>query len=116
MKDSIKTTFPGSPGGGGSDHASFIAVGAPGFSLSSLNWSYFNYTWHTNRDTYDKIIFDDLKNNAMLTAILVYMACEDNTTFPRDKVDLGTNKLTGQPLLWPAQVKAMRKGPIAPTN
>jgi hypothetical protein len=116
MKDSIKTTFPGTPGGGGSDYASFVAVGAPGFSLSSLNWSYFNYTWHTNRDTYDKIIFDDLKNNAMLTAMLVYMACEDNATFPRDKVDLGTNKLTGQPLLWPAQVKAMRKGPIAPTN
>jgi hypothetical protein len=116
MKDSIKTTFPGTPGGGGSDYASFVAVGAPGFSLGALNWSYFNYTWHTNRDTYDKIIFDDLKNNAMLTAILVYMACEDNATFPRDKVDLGTNKLTGQPIQWPVQVKAMRKGPIAPTN
>jgi len=116
IKDSIKTTFPGSPGGGGSDHASFIAVGAPGFSLGALNWSYFNYTWHTNRDTYDKIIFDDLKNNAMLTAMLVYMACEDNATFPRDKVDLGTNKLNGQPIQWPTQVKAMRKGPIAPTN
>jgi hypothetical protein len=116
MKDSIKTTFPGTPGGGGSDYASFVAVGAPGFSLGALNWSYFNYTWHTNRDTYDKIIFDDLKNNAILTAILVYMACEDNATFPRDKVDLGTNKLTGQPIQWPVQVKAMRKGPIAPTN
>jgi len=116
MKDSIKTTFPGSPGGGGSDYASSVAVGAPGFSLGALNWSYFNYTWHTNRDTYDKIIFDDLKNNAMLTAMLVYMACEDNATFPRDKVDLGTNKLTGQPIQWPAQGKAMRKGPIAPTN
>jgi len=116
MKDSIKTTFPGAPGGGGSDFASFVAVGAPGFSLGALNWSYFNYTWHTNRDTYDKIIFDDLKNNAMLTAILVYMACEDNATFPRDKADLGTDKRTGQPVQWPVQVKAMRKGPIAPTN
>ena len=116
MKDSIKTTFPGSPGGGGSDHASFIGVGAPGFSLGALNWSYFNYTWHTNRDTFDKIIFDDVKNNAMVTAILVYMACEDNATFPRDKADLGIDRRTGQPVQWPAQVKAMRKGPIAPTN
>ncbi len=116
MKDSIKTTFPGSPGGGGSDHASFIGVGAPGFSLGALNWSYFNYTWHTNRDTYDKIIFDDVKNNAMVTAILVYMACEDNATFPRDKADLGIDRRTGQPVQWPAQVKAMRKGPVAPTN
>lgn len=116
IKDSIKTVFPGAPGGGGSDFASFVAVGAPGFSLGALNWSYFNYTWHTNRDTYDKIIFDDLKSNAMLTAILVYMACEDNEVFPRDKADLGTDKRTGLPVQWPAQVKATRKGPVAPTN
>jgi len=116
IKDSIKTTFPGMPGGGGSDFASFVAVGAPGFSLGALNWSYFNYTWHTNRDTYDKVIFDDLKSNAILTAIMVYMACEDNASFPRDKADLGINKLTGQPLQWPVQVKAMRTGPVAPKN
>ena len=116
IKDSIKTTFPGMPGGGGSDFASFVAVGAPGFSLGALNWSYFNYTWHTNRDTYDKVIFDDLKSNAILTAIMVYMACEDKATFPRDKADLGINKLTGKPLQWPVQVKAMRTGPVAPKN
>ena len=116
IKDSIKTTFPGMPGGGGSDFASFVAVGAPGFSLGALNWSYFNYTWHTNRDTYDKVIFDDLKSNAILTAIMVYMACEDNATFPRDKADIGTNKLTGQPIQWPVQVKAMRTGPAVPKN
>lgn len=109
IKDSIKTTFPGVPGGGGSDFASFVAVGAPGFSLSSLSWSYFNYTWHTNRDTYDKIIFDDVRNNAILTAILVYMACEDEAFFPRDKS-------TEKPLNWPVQVKAIRMGPVVPTK
>ena len=31
----IKTNFPGTPGGGGSDYASFVAAGAPAFSLSS---------------------------------------------------------------------------------
>ncbi|MEY4049420.1 MAG: hypothetical protein RL262_254 [Bacteroidota bacterium] len=116
IKDSIKTTFPGTPGGGGSDFASFVAVGAPGFSLGALNWSYFNYTWHTNRDTYDKVIFDDLRSNAILTAIMVYMACEDNETFPRDKADMGTDKRTGQPVQWPVQVKAMRTGPVVPKN
>ncbi len=116
IKDSIKTNFPGSPGGGGSDFASFVAVGAPGFSLSSLNWSYFNYTWHTNRDTYDKVIFDDLRNNAILAAIMVYMACEDNATLPRDKAELGNDRRTGQPMQWPVQVKSIRKGPVAPTN
>ena len=74
IRDSIKTTFPGTPGGGGSDFASFVAYGAPAFSLSSLNWSYGTYTWHTNRDTYDKIVFDDLRSNAILVAILAYMA------------------------------------------
>jgi carboxypeptidase Q len=131
MRDSIKTNFPGTPGGGGSDFASFVAVGAPGFSLSSLNWSYFNYTWHTNRDTYDKIVFDDLRNNAVLTAIMAYMASEDPEFFPRDKADLrntnnnppaGNNAREGRgngprgPVTWPTPVKAIRKGPVAPVN
>lgn len=116
IKDSIKTNFPGVPSGGGSDFASFLAVGAPGFSLSALSWSYNNYTWHTNRDTYDKIVFDDVEKNAILTAILIYMACEDEATFPRDKADLGTEKRTGQPVKWPSQMKAIRKGPVAPAN
>lgn len=107
-KDSIKTTFPGAPGGGGSDHASFVAVGAPAFSLGALNWSYFNYTWHTNRDTYDKIVFDDLRNNAIVTAILVYMACEDPERSSTEKAALPA---TGQgPRNWPAQVKSKRRG------
>ena len=115
MKNRIRTNFPGSPGGGGSDFASFVAVGAPGFSLGALGWSYFNYTWHTNRDTYDKIVFDDLQNNALLVAMLVYMACEDPETFPRDKAPISGNALdrNGQPINgWPKQVKAIRVGPV----
>lgn len=77
VRTRIQTVFPGTPGGGGSDFASFLALGAPAFSLSSLSWSYGTYTWHTNRDTYDKIIWDDVKNNVILTAILAYMASED---------------------------------------
>jgi len=110
IKDSIKTTFPGAPGGGGSDFASFDAVGALGFSLSSLNWSYFNYTWHTNRDTYDKIVFDDLENNAILVAILAYMASEDPERASNEKAQLGNNPRTGEPMKWPAQVKSIRRG------
>jgi len=110
IRDSIKTNFPGAPGGGGSDFASFVAVGAPGFSLSSLSWSYFNYTWHTNRDTYDKIVFDDLRNNAILAAIMVYEACEDPETLPRDKATLGVNPRTGQQMTWPQQTRSIRRG------
>ncbi len=107
----IETTFPGTPAGGGSDYASFVAAGAPAFSLSSLSWSYWNYTWHTNLDTYDKIVFDDVRNNAILTAILTYMACEDPEKTSREKASLiGKSRWTGEPLSWPNPRSPTRKG------
>src|SRR5699024_6919255 len=81
----IETTFPGMPGRGGSDYASFVAAGAPGISLTSLSWNYWNYTWHTNLDTYDKIVFDEVRNNVILTAILAYKASEDDQKASRKK-------------------------------
>ncbi len=110
IRSQIETTFPGTPGGGGSDYAPFVAAGAPGFSLSSLNWSYFNYTWHTNLDTYDKIVFDDVRSNVILAAILVYMAAEDPSFFPRDKSVLPLNPRTGEQRSWPEPRNATRKG------
>lgn len=106
----IETEFPGMPGGGGSDYASFVAAGAPAFSLSSLSWSYWNYTWHTNRDTYDKIVFDDVRNNVILTAILTYMASEDPEMTSRDKRVLPVNPRTGEQRTWPEPRKADRSG------
>ena len=97
----IETTFPGTPSRGGSDFASFVAAGAPAFSLSSLSWSYNNYTWHTNLDTYDKIVFDDVRNNAVLTAILAYMASEDPEKTSREKAVLPRDKRFGYQLNWP---------------
>jgi len=78
--------------------------------LSSLSWDYWNYTWHTNRDTYDKIVFDDLRSNAILTAILVYMASEDPETTSREKSILPINPRTGEKRTWPEPRKATRKG------
>ncbi|WP_116771815.1 M20/M25/M40 family metallo-hydrolase [Maribacter litoralis] len=109
-KNEIETTFPGSPGRGGSDYASFVAAGAPAFSLSSLSWDYWNYTWHTNLDTYDKIVFDDVRNNAILTAILTYMACEDPEKTSREKAVLGINPRSGKKGEWPTPRKPQRKG------
>lgn len=110
IRDEIETTFPGSPARGGSDYASFQAAGAPAFSLSSLNWSYWNYTWHTNRDTYDKIIFDDVRDNVILTAILAYMASEDPETTSRIKAVLPVDNRTGEPREWPSPRSPNRKG------
>jgi hypothetical protein len=97
----IDLTIPGSPGGGGSDYASFVCAGVPAFSLSSLGWSYSPYTWHTNLDTFDKLIMDDVMNNATLTAMLVYLASEEEEMLPRDRRVLEVNQRTGEPRSWP---------------
>ena len=65
------------PESGSSDERSLICMGAPGFRLLSHYPDYRQYTWHTDLDTYDKIVFDDLRNNATLVAMLAYMASED---------------------------------------
>lgn len=91
--------FAGSPAGGGSDNASFACYGAPGFGLGSISWEYGTYTWHTNRDTFDKIVFDELKNNVVLTAMLAYLASEDPATVARTRANVFT--FTGRPGQWP---------------
>lgn len=110
ISDHIETSFPGTPARGGSDYASFQAVGVPAFSLSSLNWSYWDYTWHTNRDTYDKIIFDDVRNNAILTAVLTYMASEDPERASGEKIKMPIDRRTGEPREWPSPRSPERKG------
>lgn len=102
--------FPGSPAGGGTDHASFVRAGAPAFNLNALSWSYWNYTWHTNRDTYDKIVWDDIQNNVILTAVLAYMASEDEETTSREQIVLPIDKKTGEPREWPNPINPTRKG------
>jgi Zn-dependent M28 family amino/carboxypeptidase len=106
----IKTDFPGMPSGGGSDNASFNTAGAPAFGLYSLSWDYWNYTWHTNRDTYDKIVFDDVKNNVILTAILAYMASEDENKTSNTRRILPVNSETGEQMTWPKQRFPNRDG------
>jgi carboxypeptidase Q len=72
----INMQNPGTPGTGGTDHASFVCAGAPAFNLSANSWDYGTYTWHTNRDTFDKIVEEEIRNNATLTAMLAYLASE----------------------------------------
>lgn len=105
----IETAFPGNPGGGGSDYASFVAAGVPAFNLSSLSWDYSTQTWHTNMDTYDKIVFDDVRSNVILAAIMVYMACEEPEMVSREK-RIPLNFRTGEPTEWPSPRSPNRKG------
>jgi Zn-dependent M28 family amino/carboxypeptidase len=106
----IKMTYPGTPARGGSDHASFLAAGAPAFGIGALGWDYGRYTWHSNRDTYDKLVFDDIRNNVVLAASLVYLASEDPEFMPRDKRILPIDEKTGEPKNWPEPVEPNRAG------
>jgi len=96
----ISLSLPGSPGTGGTDHAAFVCVPAAAFNLSANSWGYSTYTWHTNRDTFDKIVFEDVRNNAALVAMLAYMASEDP-----ERVSTAQRVLRGQggqAQSWPA--------------
>ena len=86
---------------------SWICRGAPGFRLQSHYPEYRQYTWHTDRDTFDKIVFDDLKNNATLTAMLAYMASEDPDRVSRAKRELPPEP-DGKPGVWPTCAPARR--------
>jgi Predicted aminopeptidases len=70
---------------GGTDGAVFACYATPSFGLGAVSWNYGSYTWHTNRDTYDKVVFDDLKHNATLAAMMAYLASEDPDFISRQK-------------------------------
>ncbi len=97
----IELDIPGNPGSGGSDYASFVCAGVPAFSLRSLSWDY-GQTYHNPTDTFDKIVIDEVVNNAVLTAMLTYLASEEADMLPRNRRVLsGINPRTGQPMTWP---------------
>ncbi len=110
----IHEDYPGMPSGGGTDSASFVCAGAPGFGLGALSWDYGSHTWHTHRDTFDKIVFDDLRNNAVLVASLAYLASEDREKTSRLRRAMPLNPSTGQPREWPTCNPAIRDSRNSP--
>jgi hypothetical protein len=101
------------PGRGGTDDFAFYCAGVPAFALGGPGWNYSPYTWHTERDTYDKLVLDDLRANATLVAMFVYLASEDSTTIRRDRVDLATvaDSITRARALNPPPAGAPRPAP-----
>src|SRR5262249_54386148 len=101
MTRNITVMFPGIAHDESTDSDAFDCRGAPAFFLSSSDWSYTDYTWHTNRDTYDKINFDEVKRNATLVALFAYQAAEDPARVSRTRrvppIDPRTNKPMAEP-------------------
>jgi Zn-dependent M28 family amino/carboxypeptidase len=68
---------------GGTDHLSFDAVGVPGFQFIQDEISYSTKTHHSNMDTWDHLLADDLKQAATIIASFVYHTAQRNEKLPR---------------------------------
>jgi carboxypeptidase Q len=68
---------------GGTDSSSFAEAGLPGVGLGQDPIEYFTDTWHTNLDTYERIIEDDVKKDAIMVAAMVYQLSMRDDMLPR---------------------------------
>ena len=68
---------------GGTDSTSFNAAGLPGIGLSQDTIEYNSHTWHTNLDTYERIVEDDVKKSAVAIASAVYHLAMRDQMLPR---------------------------------
>ena len=68
---------------GGSDNTSFNQAGLPGIGMGQDPIEYNTHTWHTNLDTYERILEDDVKKNAMIVAWSVYQLAMRDELLPR---------------------------------
>jgi len=68
---------------GGTDHLSFDNIGLPAFQFIQDPIEYDTKTHHTNLDTYDRLLGDDLMKNATIVASFVYLAANRDELLPR---------------------------------
>ena len=67
----------------GSDYASFNEAGLPGIDIMLDPIEYDNYTWHSNLDTYERIIEDDAMKSAIVLAATIYHLASRDAMLPR---------------------------------
>jgi carboxypeptidase Q len=68
---------------GGTDSTSFNEAGLPGIGIQQDPIEYQTYTWHTNLDTYERIIEDDARKSVMVIAAAVYHLAMRDQQLPR---------------------------------
>lgn len=69
---------------GGTDHLSFDALSIPGFQFIQDPVEYDTRTHHTNMDTYERLVMDDLKQMAVIVAGFVYQTAQRDEMLPRE--------------------------------
>ena len=68
----------------GTDHMAFDAVGLPAFDLLQDQLDYWSHTHHSNVDTVDHVLPQDLMVSAAFLATLVYQAASRDELMPRE--------------------------------
>ena len=68
---------------GGTDSTSFNNAGLPGIGLTQDPIEYGTHTWHTNLDTYERILEDDVKRAAIVVATALYELAMRDEMLPR---------------------------------
>src|SRR2546421_5585884 len=68
---------------GGSDNTSFNQAGLPGIGMGQDPIEYQSNTWHTNLDTYERILEDDVRKDAVEVAWCVYQLAMRDDLLPR---------------------------------
>ena len=65
------------------DAFSFAAAGLPGVNALQDPIEYQSYTWHTNLDTYERVVEEDVKKSAIVIAAAVYHVAMRDEMLPR---------------------------------
>ena len=68
---------------GGTDSTSFNNAGLPGIGMSQDPIEYNSMTHHTNLDTYERIIPDDVQKAATIIAAAVWQVANRDQMIPR---------------------------------
>jgi hypothetical protein len=74
---------------GGTDSTSFNEAGLPGIGLGQDPIQYNSHTWHTNLDTYERIVEEDaIKSAIAVAAAVLHVANRDEMLprFPKDQM------------------------------
>jgi Zn-dependent M28 family amino/carboxypeptidase len=79
----LGATTTNSRASGSSDHSSFNAAGLPGINVNQDPIEYDTHTWHSNLDTYERIVEDDVKKAAIVIASAVYHLAMRDEQLPR---------------------------------
>ena len=102
---------------GGSDNTSFNQAGLPGIGMGQDPIEYGTHTWHTNLDTYERILEDDVKKDAMVIAWSVYQLAMRDDLLPRfaksEMPPKPADDTTAQPAMPPARTDTQAK-PMRP--